>query len=163
MHPMLNIAVRAARRAGTIIVRGQARLYEVKVTKKGPQDYVTQVDKDAEAAIIDTLRTAYPDHAVLAEESGGSFEEVFLDWTLVAWFGFVVLEPLCEFVGVVEDLLDRSGHRGHLRNSSRAGMAWTMNSTPSPTATPTSSTRPLSSAPTSMMSPSRSKTRIGWR
>ncbi|MBX9605470.1 MAG: inositol monophosphatase [Gammaproteobacteria bacterium] len=81
MHPMLNIAVRAARRAGTIIVRGQARLYEVKVSKKGPQDYVTQVDKDAEAAIIDTLRTAYPDHAVLAEESGGSGESDY-EWII---------------------------------------------------------------------------------
>jgi myo-inositol-1(or 4)-monophosphatase len=70
MHPMLNIAIRAARRAGTIIVRGQQRLYEVQITRKGHQDYVTQIDKDAEAAIIDTLYTAYPDHQIIAEESG---------------------------------------------------------------------------------------------
>ena len=70
MHPMLNIAIRAARRAGTIIVRGQQRLYEVQITRKGHQDYVTQIDKDAEAAIVDTLYTAYPDHQIIAEESG---------------------------------------------------------------------------------------------
>ena len=72
MHPMLNIAVRAARRAGNTIIRGQQRLDEVAVTRKGHQDYVTQIDRDAETQIIDILRTAFPDHEVLAEESGAS-------------------------------------------------------------------------------------------
>ncbi len=72
MHPMLNIAVRAARRAGTIIVRGQRRLDEVKFERKGHHDYVSQVDRDAESAIVDTLSTAFPDHQILAEESGSS-------------------------------------------------------------------------------------------
>ena len=67
---MLNIAVRAARRAGTIISRSLHRLDELKIDQKGHQDFVTQVDKEAESAIIDTLLTAYPDHAILAEESG---------------------------------------------------------------------------------------------
>lgn len=70
MHPMLNIAVRAARRAGTVIMRGQQRLYEVQITRKGHQDYVTQIDKDSESVIIDTLLTAYPGHQIIAEESG---------------------------------------------------------------------------------------------
>lgn len=72
MHPMLNIAIRAARRAGNTIVRGHQRLHQVKVERKGHQDYVSQVDRDAEAVIIDTLHTAYPDHQILAEESGAS-------------------------------------------------------------------------------------------
>ncbi len=72
MHPMLNIAVRAARRAGTIIVQSQRRLDEVKFERKGHHDYVSQVDRDAESAIVDTLSTAFPDHQILAEESGSS-------------------------------------------------------------------------------------------
>jgi myo-inositol-1(or 4)-monophosphatase len=72
MHPMLNIAVRAARRAGNVIVRGLQRLDEVRVERKGRHDYVSQVDRDAEAVIVDTLTTAYPDHEILAEESGSS-------------------------------------------------------------------------------------------
>ena len=70
MHPMLNIAVRAARRAGTVISRALNRLGDVRVDTKGHQDYVTNVDREAEAAIIDTLLGAYPDHGILAEESG---------------------------------------------------------------------------------------------
>lgn len=80
MHPMLNIAVRAARRAGTIILRSQARMDTVKVDLKGRRDYVSTTDRDAEAAIIDTLLRAYPDHEVLAEESGkgGSSDYVWI-------------------------------------------------------------------------------------
>lgn len=70
MHPMLNIAVRAARRAGTVINRALNRHADVRVEKKGHQDYVTDVDREAEAAIIQTLLEAYPHHAILAEESG---------------------------------------------------------------------------------------------
>lgn len=70
MHPMLNIAVRAARRAGTIINRAMNRIGDIHVDTKGHQDYVTEIDRDAEAAIIQTLHDAYPDHAILAEESG---------------------------------------------------------------------------------------------
>jgi myo-inositol-1(or 4)-monophosphatase len=81
MHPMLNIATRAARRAGTIISRAQQRLQDVKVDKKGHQDYVTQVDRDAEAAIIDTLLTAYPNHAIKAEESGEHGQSDFV-WVI---------------------------------------------------------------------------------
>ena len=70
MHPMLNIAIRAARRAGVIISRAQNRLYDLRVSQKGLHDYVTQIDVEAEKAIIETLSQAYPDHAILAEESG---------------------------------------------------------------------------------------------
>ncbi|MCC7487603.1 MAG: inositol monophosphatase [Burkholderiales bacterium] len=72
MHPMLNIAVKAARRAGGIINRATRNLDIVAVKEKAANDYVTEVDREAEAAIIRTLRDAYPDHAVLAEESGAT-------------------------------------------------------------------------------------------
>lgn len=70
MHPMLNTAVKAARRAGTVIMRHADRLDRLAVEPKGRNDFVTEVDRRAEAEIIDILRHAYPDHGILAEESG---------------------------------------------------------------------------------------------
>ncbi|OZI33007.1 inositol monophosphatase [Bordetella genomosp. 1] len=70
MHPMLNIAIKAARRAGTIINRASMDLDKLSVARKGPRDYVTEVDRASEEAIVEVLRTAYPDHAVLGEEYG---------------------------------------------------------------------------------------------
>ena len=70
LHPMLNIAVKAARAAGAIINRAALDLEVLKVGSKGPNDYVSEVDRAAEQAIIDTLLEAYPDHGILAEESG---------------------------------------------------------------------------------------------
>ena len=75
---MLNIAVRAARRAGTIILRSQPRLDMVKIDLKGRRDYVSNTDRDAEAAIIETLLKAYPDHEILAEESGAKGKSDFV-------------------------------------------------------------------------------------
>lgn len=72
MQPLLNIAVRAARRAGDIIVRAIPRLDAVAVHSKGRNDYVTEIDRAAEADIIETIRRLHPDHAFLAEESGAS-------------------------------------------------------------------------------------------
>jgi len=69
---MLNIAIKAARKAGQIINRASLDLSQIKVNVKQQSDYVTEVDKAAEAAIIATLRDAYPAHAILAEETGGS-------------------------------------------------------------------------------------------
>ena len=70
MHPMLTVAVRAARRAGRIINRASLDLDQLQVARKQRNDFVTEVDHASEQAIIDTLLTAYPDHAILAEESG---------------------------------------------------------------------------------------------
>ena len=70
MHPMLTIAVKAARRAGNLIHRAADNLDHLTVTKKSHSDYVSEVDRAAEQAIIKTLLEAYPDHAILAEESG---------------------------------------------------------------------------------------------
>jgi len=72
MHPMLNTAVKAARRAGSVINRAALDRTKLEIRAKRANDFVTQVDKAAEAAIIDILRQAYPDHAILAEESGES-------------------------------------------------------------------------------------------
>ncbi|HVO88632.1 MAG TPA: inositol monophosphatase family protein [Casimicrobiaceae bacterium] len=68
MHPMLTTAVKAARRAGNIINRGAREIDLLTVTAKGPKDFVSEVDRAAEAAIVETLHAAYPDHAILAEE-----------------------------------------------------------------------------------------------
>ena len=70
LHPMLNIAVKAARAAGSIINRASLDLDILKINTKSPNDFVTEVDQAAEAAIIETLLTAYPGHGILAEESG---------------------------------------------------------------------------------------------
>jgi myo-inositol-1(or 4)-monophosphatase len=70
MHPMLNIAVRAARRAAGIINRAARNLDVIAVKEKAAKDFVSEVDREAEQAIIRTLREAYPDHSILAEESG---------------------------------------------------------------------------------------------
>jgi myo-inositol-1(or 4)-monophosphatase len=67
---MLNVAIKAARLAGTIINRAALDVESVRVSAKQTNDFVTEVDHAAEAAIIDTLLTAYPDHAIWAEESG---------------------------------------------------------------------------------------------
>jgi len=72
MHPLLNIAVRASRRAGEIIVRSLVRLESLEVTSKGRNDYVSDIDRAAEREIIDIVRKHYPEHAILAEESGRS-------------------------------------------------------------------------------------------
>jgi myo-inositol-1(or 4)-monophosphatase len=70
LHPMLNIAVKAARAAGAIINRAALDLEVLKVGTKGPNDFVSEVDRAAEMVIIQTLLEAYPGHGILAEESG---------------------------------------------------------------------------------------------
>ena len=72
MQPLLNIAIRAARRAGEIIVRGMNRLHRLDVQRKGQNDFVSEIDLASERDIIETIRKHYPDHAVLAEETGQS-------------------------------------------------------------------------------------------
>jgi len=67
---MLNVAVKAARRAATIINRASLNLERLQIDRKQHNDFVTEVDKAAEEAIIETLNEAYPNHGFLAEESG---------------------------------------------------------------------------------------------
>lgn len=70
MQAMLNVAVRAARAAGTIINRASTDIEALKISRKAMNDFVTEVDHASEAAIIELLSQAYPTHGFLAEESG---------------------------------------------------------------------------------------------
>ncbi len=70
MHPLINIAVRAARRAGNLMMREFSRVDSLRVTAKGRKDFVTEVDRAAEREIIDVIRRAHPDHAFIGEETG---------------------------------------------------------------------------------------------
>ncbi len=70
LHPMLNVAVKAARAAGAIINRAALDVESVRISQKEVSDFVTEVDHASEKVIIETLLTAYPGHGILAEESG---------------------------------------------------------------------------------------------
>jgi myo-inositol-1(or 4)-monophosphatase len=72
VHPLVNIAIAAARSAGNFIMRHADRVDVLKVTRKDRNDFVSEVDRGAEAEIIRLVRKAYPDHAILAEEGGAS-------------------------------------------------------------------------------------------
>ncbi len=67
---MLNIALRAARKAGELIERAAERVDLVSIEEKGRNDFVTEVDKAAEKEIIYHLKKAYPDHSIIGEEGG---------------------------------------------------------------------------------------------
>jgi myo-inositol-1(or 4)-monophosphatase len=77
MHPMLNTAITAARQAGNIISRSFGRVGDLQVTTKARNDFVTDVDRLAEQAIIDIIHRAYPDHGFLAEESGATAKKEY--------------------------------------------------------------------------------------
>lgn len=70
LHPMLNIAIQAARSASRVILRYVDQLDKVAVTEKSQNDFVTQIDTLSEEIIITEIQKAYPHHAILAEESG---------------------------------------------------------------------------------------------
>ncbi len=70
LHPMLNVAVKAARAAGAIINRAALDVEAVRISQKQVNDFVTEVDHASENAIIETLLTAYPDHAHLGRGIG---------------------------------------------------------------------------------------------
>jgi len=81
MHPMLTTAVKAARRAAGLINRASQDIDALTVKHKNHNDYVTEVDRAAEQTIIDVLLTAYPNHAILAEESGAQGDSEF-QWVI---------------------------------------------------------------------------------
>lgn len=73
MQPMANIALRAARQAGQIMLRAMDRLDALQIEEKGRNDFVSNVDREAEKAIIDALHKAYPEHGILGEEHGEAY------------------------------------------------------------------------------------------
>jgi myo-inositol-1(or 4)-monophosphatase len=89
---MLTIAIRAARKAGRIITRAAEDVDSIKFARKSANDFVSEVDRAAEASIIETLLGAYPTHHILGEESGfsaGSTPDAYLDSDYV-W----IIDPL---------------------------------------------------------------------
>ena len=96
IHGMLNIAIRAARRAGDLMLRQLNKLESLQIAEKGRNDFVTRVDQLAEEAIIEVIKDHYPDHSILAEESGLSGEHAYqwiidpLDGTTNYLHGFPV-------------------------------------------------------------------------
>lgn len=78
MQPLLNVAVKAARRAGDLIFRNLNRVQNLEIRPKGRNDFVTEVDRQAEQEIIAIIRAHYPQHGFLAEESGRSGGDEFV-------------------------------------------------------------------------------------
>lgn len=82
MQPLLNIAVTAARAAGDIIIRHLDQIDRIKVTAKSNVEFFTEVDVKSEQAIIATIHKAYPDHGIIAEESGVHNDEADCVWLI---------------------------------------------------------------------------------
>ncbi|MDE2338864.1 MAG: inositol monophosphatase [Gammaproteobacteria bacterium] len=130
-HALLNIAVRAARRAGEVIVRSMNNLESLTVTAKARNDFVSEVDRAAEAQIVEVIRRHYPHHAILAEESGahGDHEVRWiidpLDGTTNFLHGFPVfaVSIACEQSGRLEHAVVYDPMRQELFTASRGGGA----------------------------------------
>jgi len=82
MHPTVNIATRAAREAGKLIRRYVDRVDMLDISTKGRNDFVTEIDRQAEAEIIRVISGAYPDHSILAEESGQRSADTTHEWVI---------------------------------------------------------------------------------
>ncbi|WP_133126918.1 inositol monophosphatase family protein [Legionella nagasakiensis] len=85
MHPLLNIAIGAARQAGEIIIRHIEQLDRIKITTKSHEEYFSEVDIKSEQTIMQTIHKAYPEHGIIAEESG-----VYQDDAETVW----IIDPL---------------------------------------------------------------------
>src|SRR5271156_568850 len=127
MQPLLNIGMRAARRAGDFIVRNLSRLDSLKIDTKGRNDFVTDIDRKAEADIIATIRRSHPDHAILAEESGRSGDSEYvwiidpLDGTTNFLHGFptFAVSIAVEHRGRLQHAVDYDPRRQELFTASR--------------------------------------------
>jgi myo-inositol-1(or 4)-monophosphatase len=131
VQPLLNIAVRAARRAGEIIVRSLNRVHTLTITAKGRNDFVTEVDQTAEREIIASIRKSYPDHAFLAEEGGasGTSDTVWIIDPLDGTTNFLHGNPIfavsiaCQIRGRLEHAVVYDPMRQELFTASRGGGA----------------------------------------
>lgn len=70
MHPMLNIAVRAARKAGDFVAKSFEQTDKIETTKKGNNEFITNIEADAQYILVDMIKKSYPDHSIISEESG---------------------------------------------------------------------------------------------
>jgi myo-inositol-1(or 4)-monophosphatase len=80
--PAVNIAVKAARRAASVINKAANQLELLNIETKAHNDFVTEVDRAAEAVIVDILREAFPEHGILAEESEPSEADAEYVWMI---------------------------------------------------------------------------------
>jgi len=127
MQPLLNIAIRAARRAGDLIVRNLDRVPSLGVRSKSRNDFVTEVDQLAEREVIETIRRTHPDHGFLGEESGRSGGNEFvwiidpLDGTTNFLHGFptFAVSIACEWRGRLEHAVIYDPMRQELYTASR--------------------------------------------
>jgi myo-inositol-1(or 4)-monophosphatase len=127
MQPLLNIAIRAARRAGDLIVRNIDRVPTLGVRSKSRNDFVTEIDQLAERDIIETIRRTHPDHGFLGEESGRSGGDEFLwiidplDGTTNFLHGFptFAVSLACEYRGRLEHAVVYDPMRQELFTASR--------------------------------------------
>ncbi len=127
MQPLLNIAVRAARRAGDLIVRNVDRVPSLEVRAKSRNDFVSEIDQLAERDIIETIRRSHPDHGFLGEEGGRSGGDEFvwiidpLDGTTNFLHGFptFAVSLACEYRGRLEHAVVYDPMRQELFTASR--------------------------------------------
>ena len=132
MHPMLNMGIRAVRSAGDFIIRCMDRMQGIEVTEKSRNDFVSEVDRRAEQLIIDVLSKAYPDHAILAEESGEQGDSEYrwiidpLDGTTNYLHGFpqFAVSVALEHKGVLDQGIVYDPLRQELFSASRGEGAW---------------------------------------
>ncbi|MBV1777298.1 inositol monophosphatase [Burkholderiaceae bacterium DAT-1] len=132
MHPMLNTAVKAARRAASVIQRASNNLDLIRPERKDHNDFVSDVDRAAEAAIIETILDAYPKHAILAEEGGASGDSEYvwiidpLDGTTNFLHGFpqYCVSIALEHKGVVSQAVVYDPTRNDLFTASRGAGAF---------------------------------------
>lgn len=82
MHPILNVAMMAAREAGELIMRSIDKIDQLTIEEKDKNNYVSEVDKAAEQTIIRAIKKYYPDHAILAEESGRNNNKSDFEWII---------------------------------------------------------------------------------
>ena len=127
MQPLLNIAVRAARRAGDLIVRNIDRVPTLNVRSKSRNDFVSEVDHMAERDIVETIRRTHPDHGFLGEEGGRSGGDEFvwiidpLDGTTNFLHGFptFAVSLACQYRGRIEHAVIYDPMRQELFTASR--------------------------------------------
>jgi myo-inositol-1(or 4)-monophosphatase len=130
-HPLLNIAVQAARMAGQVIMRHHNRVESLNISSKARNDFVSEVDQLAEHEIIRLIRKAHPDHAFLAEESGNSGQHDFqwvidpLDGTTNFLYGFphYAVSIALKVKGVVQQAVVYDPFKEELFTASQGGGA----------------------------------------